>query len=209
MPRQYHVGILLFDDVDALDFAGPYEVFNMTTYKIEDLKKLLTNELEEKPFKVHTVSVDGKEIKVHHGLTVIPNFSFSNCPKFDIIIVPGGPLKAIHTITTNKEIIDWIKSYEDQLIASVCTGAFFVAQTGLLSGKKATTNKSALGLLAKAYPDIEVIKDVKFVDEGNMITSAGVSSGINMALHIVSRLIDEEAAIRTSKTIEFQDGFNK
>ncbi|MED3550186.1 DJ-1/PfpI family protein [Cytobacillus praedii] len=207
MPKQYNVGILLFDYVDALDFTGPYEVFNMTTYRKEDVKKLLTNDLEEKPFNVQTVSVDGKKIKVHHGLTVIPDFSFSNCPKFDIIIVPGGPLKAINNVTKNKEIIDWIASYQNQLIASVCTGALFLAKAGLLLEKKATTNKAALELLAKGYPDIKVISDVKFVDEGNIITSAGVSSGINMALYIVSKLFDKEIAIRTSNTIEFQDNF--
>lgn len=203
MLSKYNVGILLFDDVDALDFSGPYEVFNLTTYRSSDVKKLFASKLEEKPFKVNTVSHDGSQIIVHNGLKVIPDYSFSNCPDFDLIIIPGGPLKAMKSVSENQDIIDWISRYKDKLIASVCTGAFFVAKAGLLDGKKATTNRAALDLFDTYFPDIEVIRNVKYVDEGNVITSAGISAGINMALHAVSKLCDEETARRTAQTIEF------
>lgn len=202
MSNKYNVGILLFDHVDALDFTGPYEVFNLTTYHDKDVKKLLTNNLEDKPFKVSTVSQDGKQITVHNGLKVTPDYSFSDAPTFDIIIVPGGPLKALKLVESNKEIITWIESYKDKIVASVCTGAFFLAKAGMLNGKKATTNRVALNLLERSFPEVEVIRDVKYVDEGNIITSAGISAGIQMALHVVSKLFGEETAKRTAYTIE-------
>ncbi|WP_078394157.1 DJ-1/PfpI family protein [Shouchella patagoniensis] len=199
----YRVGILLFDHVDVLDFAGPYEVFNMTTFKAEDVKDLMRNESLDKPFTVHTVSKDGERIKANHGLVIQPEYRFSNHPRFDVIVVPGGPLKAIESVTTDKEIIQWIASQEDKIVTSVCTGAFFVAKAGLLKGKKATTNKAAIRLLAKRFPDTEAIKGAKYVDEGNVITAAGVSSGINMSLHVVAKLIGKDASTRTADTIEF------
>lgn len=121
MSKNEHVGILLFDYVDALDFAGPYEVFNLTTYNSEDVKRMFTNNLTEKPFTVSTVSQDGRQITVHNGLKVTPDYSFSNAPAFDMVIVPGGPLKAIQLVQNNEEIIRWIKNYEQKTIASVCT----------------------------------------------------------------------------------------
>lgn len=202
MLKKYNVGILLFDYVDALDFTGPYEVFNLTTYNENDVKKLLSNNLEDKPFTVNTVSQDGQQITVHNGLKVVPDYSFSDAPTFDIIIVPGGPLKAIKLVQSNKEIINWIESYQDKIVASVCTGSFFLAKAGLLNGKKATTHRIALNLLERGFPEVKVIRGVKFVDEGNVITSAGISSGIQMALHIVSKLFGEETAQRTAHTME-------
>ncbi|XOQ13601.1 MAG: DJ-1/PfpI family protein [Shouchella clausii] len=105
-------------------------------------------------------------------------------------------------VQNNEEIIRWIKSYEKKTIASVCTGAFFLAQAGILNGKKATTNRTALNLLEKNFPDIEVIRGVKYVDEGNVITSAGISAGIQMALHVVGKRLGTETARRTAYTIE-------
>lgn len=202
MLNKYKVGILLFDYVDALDFTGPYEVFNLTTYHDNDVKKLLSNNLEDKPFMVSTVSQDGKQITVHNGLKVQPEYSFSNAPSFDIIIVPGGPLKALKLVRSNKEIITWIENYKDKTVASVCTGAFFLAQAGILNGKKAITHQISLNLLERSFPEVEVVRGVKYVDEGNVITSTGISAGIQMALHVVSKLFGEETARRTSRTIE-------
>ena len=201
--KTYHVGILLFDGVDALDFVGPYEVFNMTTFHKKDVKELLTNYLDNKPFKVYTVSQEGKPIKANHGLMITPDYCFQKAPVFDLILVPGGTLKTIQTVLKNKEVVEWVARNNDAMIASVCTGAIILAESGLLKGKRATTNRAALGLLTRAYPDTEVVKDVKYVDEGKVITSAGVSSGINMALYIVQKLVGEEASKRTAETIEY------
>lgn len=206
MMKQFSVGILLFDDVDALDFAGPYEVFNMSTYKDEDVRKLFMNQLDmkEKPFLVNTVSENGESIRVHHGLIVQPDFSFQNAPDFDVIVIPGGPLGAIITVQENQSIINWIASYgKEKLVISVCTGAFFLAKAGLLLERSATTNKAALSFLEKSYPDINVVKEVKYVDQGNVVTAAGISAGINMTLHVVKKLFDESMSNRTANTIEF------
>lgn len=204
--NQINVGILLFDDVDALDFAGPYEVFNLTTYKDSDVNKLFMNKLEiqEKPFNVSTVSEDGSSIKVHNGLIVQPDFSFNNAPPFDLVVVPGGPYKAIKAVSKNQKIINWIANQgKDKLITSVCTGSIFLAEAGLLDGKQATTNIAALDYLERNYTKVEVIRGVKYVDQGNVVTSAGISAGINMALFVVGKLLNEEASIRTANTIEF------
>ncbi|RST76107.1 DJ-1/PfpI family protein [Siminovitchia acidinfaciens] len=204
--KQFHVGILLFNEVDAMDFVGPYEVFNLSTYKDSDVSKLFLNQLdkEEKPFLVHTVSEDGGLITVHNGLKVQPDYSFQTAPDFDIVVVPGGPYRAIKTVTQNEGIIHWIAGKsEDKLVLSVCTGALFLAKAGLLNGKQATTNQAALDLLETSYPEVKVIRGVKFVDQGSVVTAAGISAGIDMSLHVVGRLLDKEAGIRTADTIEY------
>lgn len=204
--KQFRVGILLFDDVDALDFAGPYEVFNLSTYNDLDVKKLYINLLnpDDKPFLVNTVSEDGKSIRVHNGLIVHPDFSFQNAPVFDLIVVPGGPLNAIKIVQSNQNVVNWIKSYgKFKFVASVCTGSFFLAKAGLLSGKSATTNKSAVDLFEKSFPDTMVLRGPKFVDEGNVVTSSGISAGINMALHVVEKFFGKRMAKRTAETLEF------
>lgn len=205
MQKTYQVGILLFDDVDVLDFAGPFEVFNLTVFQESDVNKLFTNQLDSKPFHVSTVSEDGQTVTAHNGLRVTPDYSFGDHPAFDIIIVPGGPLKAMQLVQQNEKIIHWINVHREQLVASVCTGAFFLGQAGLLSGKQATTNRVALSMLEHTFEDVEVIRGVKYVDAGQVITSAGISAGIQMSLHVIERLFDEEMAKRTARTIEIDE----
>src|SRR5690606_5437260 len=133
-----------------------------------------------------------------------PDFSIDNSPKLDILIIPGGPLRAVQTMAKNKRIIDWIIKHKNiEYICSVCTGAYILGATGLLNGKKATTHHLALKLLQKKYPEIQVLSDRKVIHDGNIITSGGVSSGINMALYIVKQILGESIAERTAKTIEF------
>ncbi|WP_283234572.1 DJ-1/PfpI family protein [Alteribacter keqinensis] len=196
----------MFDMVDALDFAGPYEVFNLTTYNEEDVKRLFMSKLliEEKPFKVTTVSKDGEEVMIHNGLVVKPDCAFNNAPLFDIVVIPGGPFKAITTVNSDEKIIKWIAQQSGQaLITSVCTGAFFLAKAGLLDNKNATTNRAALALMERSYPNTRVVQDVKYVDEEDVITAAGISAGINMSLHVVKKYLGDEASNRTARTIEF------
>lgn len=206
--KQFFVGILLFDGVDAMDFIGPYEVFNLSTWKDRDISKLFFNQLEmkEKPFVVSTVSKDGCPITIHNGLKVQPDYSFQTAPCFDIIVVPGGTYPTVKTVCKNEDIMNWIKlQSEDKWIISVCTGALLLAEAGLLNGKQATTNQAALDFLEKSYPEVEVMRGVRFVDQGNIVTAAGISAGIDMSLHVVERLIGKEASIRTASTIEYQN----
>ena len=200
------VGILLYDFVDVLDFTGPAEVLSLTTKnKVEEALTLYKKELlPTKPFEVFTISETGQQIKTHSGIKVVPDFSFDNCPDLDILIIPGGPLRAVQTVNKNKNIQEWIiKRKNCEYICSVCTGAYILGQTGLLNGRKATTHHLALKNLQEKYPEIQVVLGSKVIHDGNLITSGGVSSGINMALYLVEQIMGQSIAKRTAKTIEF------
>ncbi len=204
--KKRKVGILLFDYVDVLDFAGPAEVLSLTSNnKAEQTLNLYKKHLlPTRPFDVFTISEKGMKIKTHSGIKVEPDFSFEDSPKLDILIVPGGPLRAVQSIVKNQKIIDWIIKHNSiEYICSVCTGAYILGETGLLDGKKATTHHLALKLLQEKYSEVQVLSDRKVVQDGNIISSGGVSSGINMALYIVEKIVGESAAERTAKTIEF------
>ncbi|MEH7378917.1 DJ-1/PfpI family protein [Bacillus sp. JJ1533] len=204
--KKRKVGFLLFDYVDVLDFAGPAEVLSLTAHnKTEQALTLYKkNLLPTRPFEVYTLSETGMEITTHSGIKVKPDFSIDTSPKLDILIIPGGPLRAVQGVAKNLKIIDWIISHKSiDYLCSVCTGAYILGETGLLDGKKATTHHLALELLREKYPKIEVVSDSKVVQDGNIVSSGGVSSGINMALYLVEQIIGKSAAERTAKTIEF------
>lgn len=192
--RQWRVGIFLFDDVEVLDFAGPFEVFSVTE---------IENGLQ--PFVVETVSEKGDLVIATNGLKVQPDYSFDNVPRFDILIIPGG-LGAREREMNNDNAINWITNQMKtvQLMTSVCTGALLLAKAGLLNGKMATTHWASLERLKKEFPQVEVQREVKFVDEGNIITSGGISAGINMSFHIVKRLLGSEVAQNTAKIMEYE-----
>ncbi|MGO4886183.1 DJ-1/PfpI family protein [Anaerobacillus sp. MEB173] len=204
--KKRKVGILLFDYVDILDFAGPAEVLSLTANnKAEQTLTLYKKHLlPTRPFKVFTISETGLEMKTHSGIKVQPDYSIDESPKLDILIIPGGPLRAVQSMAKNQKIIEWIGKHKSiEYICSVCTGAYILGETGLLNGKKATTHHLALKLLQDKYPEIQVLSDRKVVQDGNIISSGGVSSGINMALYIVEQILGESTAERTAKTIEF------
>ncbi|WP_221568911.1 DJ-1/PfpI family protein [Alkalihalobacillus sp. TS-13] len=191
--KQWRVGIFLFHDVEVLDFAGPFEVFSVTTLENGD-----------KPFVVNTISEQGNLICARNGLKVQPDFNFENMPPFDILIIPGG-LGAREREIHNDHVIKWIENEKEnvQLMTSVCTGSLLLAKAGLLKGKKATTHWSSLERLKKEFPEVVVQHGVKFVDEGNIVTSGGISAGINMSFHIVKRLLGTEVAKETAKRMEY------
>ncbi|MGG4443040.1 DJ-1/PfpI family protein [Brevibacillus fortis] len=192
--KQWRVGIFIFDDVEVLDFAGPLEVFSVTSMENDS----------HTPFLVKTVSEKGNMIQTLNGLKVQPDYSFDNMPVFDILIIPGG-VGAREREVHNEQVINWIREQMQQveLMASVCTGAFLLAKAGLLTGKKATTHWASLERLEKEFPEVIVQKGVKFIDEGNIVTSAGISAGINMSFHIIKRLVGAEVAEQTAKTMEY------
>ncbi len=188
------VGILLFDEVEVLDFAGPFEVFSIPFKK----------DYEDKIFDVVTVSETGKLIRAKNGLLVQPHYSFENMPDVDVLIIPGGD-GADKIEINNPKIIAWIKekSKEVKIIASVCTGAFLLAEAGLLEGRKATTHWGRFDKFAQDYPSCNLVRDVKFVDEEDIITSGGISAGINMSFHLVTKLAGLDVAKRTAKLMEY------
>ncbi|AYV66550.1 MULTISPECIES: DJ-1/PfpI family protein [Niallia] len=190
---QWKIGIFLFNDVEVLDFAGPFEVFSVTA-----------REDGSKPFIVQTISETGQMIRARNGLKVYPDYSFQTMPKFDLLIIPGG-LGAREREVHNKTVINWIKEQmgEVQWMASVCTGALLLAEAGLLDGLNATTHWASLTRLKEEYPQVNVVKKVKFVDEGRIITSGGISAGINMSFHLVKRLAGVKIAKETAKRMEY------
>lgn len=204
--KKLKVGILLFGYVDILDFAGPAEVLSLTakTKAEQTLTLYKRNLLPTSPFEVYTLTETGMRIKTHSGIKIEPDFGIDASPELDILIIPGGPLKAVQDIAENQKIIDWIIAHKSiNYLCSVCTGAYILGQTGLLNGKKATTHHLALKVLQEKYPEIQVLTNSKVVQDGNIISSAGVSSGINMALYIVEQILGESTAKRIAETIEF------
>lgn len=184
IPELYQVGILLFDEVEVMDFAGPFEVFSLA--ETVDKQKL---------FQVHTISPDGELISARNGLKVQPDYAIQDMPAMDILIIPGG-YGAEEIIIHDPVIIKWIQTQAQQvkLLASICTGALVLAEAGLLQGLEATTHWMDLDRLQQDYPDVIVKSGVKFVDQGSIMTSAGISAGIHLALHIVSEWVNIDCA---------------
>ncbi|ART76644.1 AraC family transcriptional regulator [Sutcliffiella horikoshii] len=193
--QQRTVGILLFNDVEVLDFAGPFEVFSVATLPISN----------EKPFIVKTISENGDLVTARNGLKVFPDYSFDNHPSLDIVIIPGG-YGAEQIEINNPTIIEWIKTQQSrtEFLTSVCTGALLLAKAGILDGRKATTHWMDVDRLKHEFPKVSVQRDVKFVDEGSIITSGGISAGINMSFHLISRLHGKDVAEDTAKRMEYE-----
>jgi len=197
--KKINVGILIFDEVEVLDFAGPFEVFSRTRL----LKGAESRRSDDSaPFNPFTISIDSKPLTASGGLKIIADYSFNDFPKIDILIVPGG--YGTRTLLNNERLLQWIKavSAKANITASVCTGSLLLAKAGLLEGKRATTHWGAIEALKSISKDITVINDRRIVND-EIITSAGVSSGIDMAFMIVENLYGEQVASDTSKYIEF------
>ncbi len=193
----HNVAIFLFDDVEVLDFAGPFEVFSTASR----VKSRLEPDAPQ-PFEVFTVGYGARVIKAHGGLMVQPAFSFTNHPVIDVLIVPGGIVEAE---MEKEQAIDWIERVANQagVIASVCTGAFLLGKAGLLRGRVVTTHWEDISMLQAMFPDVTAQAGRRWIEEENIITSAGISAGIDMSLHLVSRLENEELALRTAKQMEY------
>ncbi|MDD3417217.1 MAG: DJ-1/PfpI family protein [Lachnospiraceae bacterium] len=192
--KHWNVGILLFNEVEVLDFAGPFEVFSIASYP----------NCQQKPFIVNTVAQTTDLIIARNGLKVQPDYDFNNSPHFDILIVPGG-YGAEEIEIQNKTLIKWIqdRARECDIIASVCTGAFLLAEAGLLDGKRATTHWMDIDRLEREYCTIVVKRGIKYVDENSIITAGGISAGINMSFYLLKKLVGEEIAVATAKRMEY------
>ena len=182
--KPFTVAILMFDEVQIIDFAAPYEVFGQADYE------------------VFTVSETGETVTTAMGLSVNPQHSFKTMPEADAILVPGGDT---HDVMHDKEVQQWLQTMQGKVthILSVCTGSHILAESGLLDDKSATTFHGAMNSFEKDYPAITVLRDKRFVDNGKVITSAGLSSGIDASLHLVSEVSGEEKARSVALHIEY------
>ncbi|TFJ93131.1 DJ-1/PfpI family protein [Lentibacillus salicampi] len=204
--KRRKVGILLYDFVDILDFTGPAEVLSLTSYnKADQMINLYKKHLlPTNPFEVFTITELGKRIRTHSGVKIEPDFSIADAPEMDIIIIPGGPLRAVQSVAKNQKVKGWIIKHKDiEYLCSVCTGAYILAATGLLDGKETATHHLTTKDLQEKNPNIQVLSDRKVVHTHNLISSGGVSSGINMALYLVEQILGKATAERTAKTIEY------
>ena len=185
------LAILIFDDVEVLDFCGPFEVFSVA------------NRFTEPPtFNVLTVAENAGPVVTRGGLSVNPHHRLGDCPRPDLLVVPGG--QGTRREMHNLALIDWIKarSQEAELVLSVCTGALLLAKAGLLDGLEATTHHGAIDLLRGVAPKTTVHADRRFVDNGRVICSAGIAAGIDMGLHVIARLLGREVAEKTARQME-------
>ena len=171
------VAVLLFNGVELLDFAGPAEVFIVSDHG--------------NAFRLVTVASTTKPIKTMGGVTVIPDYAYSEAPTADIVVVPGGAMSNV-----NDEGVSWIKKAHktSKVTMSVCMGAFLLARAELLDGISATTHRWGLSGLRSAAPNCKVVRSRRFVDSGKIVTTAGVTAGIDGALHVVERLLGKEQA---------------
>lgn len=177
------VGIVLFDGVEPIDYAGPYEVF------------------AQAGFSVATISADGRAV-TGMGLKVTPDYSFANAPPFDILVVPGG---SVGPPASDPPLLAFVRkrSGEARQVLSVCTGTYILAAAGLLDGLEATTYTESVRHLAAEYPKIHVVSDARWVDNGKIVTSAGLTTGMAAALHIVAKLKGTDVARDVSMRMEY------
>lgn len=198
-PRR-RVGILVFEDVEVLDFAGPYEVFSRTR-----LEPGIASRRSEgsAPFEVFTVAETAAAVRATGGLRVVPDYSFPDAPPLDVLVVPGG--FGTRALLEDEHVVGWIRSQADsaETVTSVCTGSLLLASAGLLTERAATTHWGALELLAGMDATIEVRAERRVVFDG-VVTSAGVSAGIDMALALVERLHGRAVAEETAHYMEYR-----
>lgn len=198
----WNVGILIFDQVEVLDFAGPFEVFSRT--RVDPSRAALRTD-EGAPFRPFTVARTGAPVTATGGLRVLPEHEFADAPRIDLLVVPGG--FGTRPLLDDAETVDWIRGIarDARLVTSVCTGSLLLAKAGLLAGKRATTHWAALAELEAVGGGVTVERDERWVDDG-IISSAGVSAGIDMALYVVEKLLGKEVADRTARYIDYPRG---
>lgn len=191
------VGIVLFEDVELLDFTGPFEVFSAVRLDEEHRSD------EPSPFRGVLVSERGGITLATGGMRVIADHSFADCPRLDIIVVPGGG--GVHREQNNPAMLDWLrlKAPEAEKLTAVCTGSMLLGFAGLLSGRRATTHWEAIDWMRESFPTTDVIADNRVVVDGGLITSAGIAAGIDMALKVVEIYYGPKIAQNTARHMEY------
>jgi len=188
------VALLAFDDMEALDFAGPYEVLT-TASRVAKGRGMDT------PFSVTSVA-SAAVIRARAGLAIVPDHHLRDVASADVVVVPGGVTSVVER---DEEVTRWIAraAARAEVVASVCTGVFLLAAAGVVSDHHVTTHWEDVDELSARYPDLRVRRDVRWVDEGHLVTSAGISAGIDMSLHLVERLVSTELAAATANQMDY------
>ena len=191
------VGILVFPNVEVLDFCGPFEVFSVTRLHEEARRE------EPSPFEVLLVAERMDTVVATGGLKVVPDVTIDACPPLDILVVPGG--WGTRTEANNQRLIDWIgeRGRSVETLTSVCTGSMLLGQAKLLDGRRATTHWRSLSRMREAFPSVTVEEKLHVVEDGHVVTSAGISAGIDMALRIVIRYFGEAVGRATARNMEY------
>ncbi len=193
----YTIGIYLFPEVENLDFAGPFEVFftaarmHRREYPEEDIL-----------FRPLLIAEDPGPVAARGNVRVLPHHTFEDHPPLDILLIPGG---VVSEVMKKKRVLEWIRkqSEEASCTVSVCTGAFLLGAVGILEGKQAVTHWEDMEDLQKLFPEVHLARGVRWTDEGNVITAAGISAGIDVALHLVERMAGKQLALRTARQMEY------
>ena len=184
------IGILAFADMEELDFAGPWEVFTMATVDLEDARVLAIAERDE-------------PVRCFNGLRILPDCDFAAAPRLDVLVVPGG--LGTRREVENPALLDWLRKAAEpcRFVASVCTGSLLLYAAGLARERRITTHWGFIEPLRERAPDAQVLEGVRYVRDGRLVTAAGVSAGIDMALWLVGQLWDVERARRTQRMMEY------
>ena len=184
------VAFLLSNDAVVIDFAGPWEVFDTVA---------MPRSPQENAFQLYTVAATLAPLKVTGGMTIVPAYTFATAPAPHVIVIPAQD-------GASAETLDWIRqaSQSADLTMSVCNGAFLLAKTGLLAGKPATAHHSAYGQFAMQFPDVKLVRGMRFVESGKFASAGGLSSGIDLALHVVERYFGRDTARKTAYSLEYQ-----
>ncbi|MGD1930197.1 MAG: DJ-1/PfpI family protein [Leptolyngbyaceae cyanobacterium] len=198
--KQRNIAVLIFNDVEVLDFCGPFEVFSVTGQQDKS-----------SPFNVYTVA-EYSPISARNKLSINPHYILENCPKPDILVIPGGGGRradgtgyGTRKEMNNQLLLDWINQRcpDVECILSVCTGALVLAKVGLVDGIAATTHHGAFDELRQLAPSAEVKEDERVVDSGKIVFSGGISAGIDAAFYLVAKLLGKETALETAAYMEY------
>ena len=186
---QISVAFLISDGAVVIDFCGPWEVF----------QDVMLPSQEEMPFRLYTVAKTKAPIHTSGGMQIIPDYTIEDAPPPKVIVIPAQS-------EPSPAVLEWIRksSKTTDVTMSVCTGAFVLAKTGLLNGKSATTYHGAFGRFGMAFPNIELKRGARFVENGNFATAGGLSSGIDLALRVVERYYGRDVARKTAYNMEYQ-----
>ncbi len=192
------VGILIFPEVEVLDFCGPFEVFSVTRLDEERRRE------DPSPFEVLLVAENAEPVRATGGLRVLPDVTTNACPPLDVLVVPGG--WGTRSEIKNERLLEWIaaRGKTVETLTSVCTGAMLLGQAGLLDGRHATTHWRSLAWMRESFPTVTVEEKLHVVEDGHVLTSAGISAGIDMALRLVARYHGEAIARATARHMEYR-----